>query len=215
MTPNEIFEQALHLGSAAYQKQTRLRWGISVCTTPIQPGEGMILGINWGGGGPGDKYSYGSQEKMPTQEAFRRELRNGDYGFLIRSKDYIKEYLKLDIESGKFNYTNLCLFRSPTQKDLLADDYQNCFDIFKFLVQEISPPWILSLGTGNIERLKALDPTFLPQMNSSGRAKGCRGTLLDKPFYCVPHPNAHLSKNDRDDIWRKVFAVKSNQGLVA
>jgi hypothetical protein len=215
MTANEIFGRALEVGTEAYQKQSRLKWGVSVCATPIQPGEGMILGINWGGGGPSDNYLYETQQKMPTQEEFRRDLKKGDYGFLIRSNRYLKEYLKLDIESGKFNYTNLCLFRSPSQKDLLTEDYQSCFEAFTFLVKEISPPWILSLGTGNIDRLRALISTFSPEIIPIGRANGCSEKLLDIPFYCVPHPNAHLSKNDRDGIWKKIFAGMSNQDPVA
>jgi hypothetical protein len=215
MSPDEISERALELGTKAYQKQTRLKWGISVCGTPIQVGEGMILGINWGGGGPSDEYAYESQYKMPTRSEFQHDLKNGDYGFLIRSRNNLKEYLKLDIESGKFNYTNLCLFRSPGQKDLLMEDYESCFKTFKFLVREISPLWIISLGTANIERLKALDLTFSPQMKFSGRAKGCTGKLLDRSFYCVPHPNAHLSKSDRDSVWQDVFLGKSNQDPVA
>jgi hypothetical protein len=214
MSPNEIFDRALELGAEAYQKQTRLNWGISVCATPIQVGKGLILGINWGGGGPRDKYAYGSQDKMPAPEEFQRGLKKGDYGFLIRSKSYVKKYLNVDIDSGKFNYTNLCLFRSPGQKDLLTEDYESCFETFKFLVREICPPWIISLGTGNIDRLRALIPTFSPELKSIGRAKGCNDKLLDTPFYCVPHPNAHLSKNDRDGIWNKVFPGKSNQHSV-
>jgi hypothetical protein len=215
MTPNEIFERALELGTEAYQKQSRLKWGVSVCATPIQVGEGMILGINWGGGGPSDNYSYESQKSMPTQEEFQRDLENGDYRFLIRSKNYLMEYMKIDLESGKFNYTNLCLFRSPSQKDLSTEDYKSCSETFKFLVREISPLWILSFGTGNIDKLNALIPGFSPEIKSIGRAKGCSDRLLDKPFYCVPHPNAHLSKNDRDGIWKKVFPARSNQDPVA
>jgi len=215
MTPNKIFERALALGTEAYQKQSRLSWGISLCATPIQVGEGLILGINWGGGGPRDKYEYGSQDKMPTPEEFQHDLNNGDYRFLIRSKGYVKQYLKVDLESGNFNYTNLCLFRSPNQKYLLPEDYESCFETFKLLVREISPLWIISLGTANIERLKALDLTFSPQMKFSGRAKGCTGKLLDRSFYCVPHPNAHLSKSDRDSVWQDVFSGNSNQDTAA
>lgn len=210
MTPNEIFERALEMGTKAYHGQRRLKWGISVCATPIQIGKGMILGINWGGGGPGDKHVYESQQKMPTLDQFKADFKNGSYGFLTRSADYLKKYPGIDVEDGEFNYTNLCLFRSPNQKFLLTDDYESCFDTFKFLVAAIEPPWILSLGTGNVERIKALIPAFSPEIETAGRATGRRDKLLEIPFYCVPHPNAHLSKPDRDGIWEKVFSDKSN-----
>ena len=68
---------------------------------------------------------------------FQRELNKGDYRFLLRTKDNLKAYANIDIESGDFNYSNLCLFRSPYQKDLLEEDYVACYETFKFLVREM------------------------------------------------------------------------------
>jgi hypothetical protein len=206
MSPNEIFKRALEMGTEAYQKQNRLKWGISVCATEIKVGQDLILGINWGGGSISDNTKYESQKTMPVLPEFKRELKSGDYRFLLRTKDNLKTYAKIDVEAGDFNYTNLCLFRSPNQKDLLAEDYVACYETFKFLVREIAPPRIISLGTTNINKMKAVDPSFACDMKSSGKAKGYKGNLLSSKFYGIPHPNARLSNNDRNDIWKDIFS---------
>ena len=72
----------LKWGTEAYQKQNRLKWGISVCATEIQVSKDLILGINWGGGSKSDNTKYESQKTMPVLAQFQRELNKGDYRFL-------------------------------------------------------------------------------------------------------------------------------------
>ena len=206
MKPNDIFEKALGKVNEAYLNQNRLKWGVSVCATPIQIGKGMILGINWGGGGISDENSYESQLSMPTIPKFQDDLQRGGYKFLQRSKKYLENYLKIKVASGEFNYTNLCLFRSPQQKYLRIEDYEACFETFKFLVEEIAPPWIISLGTTNIEKIEALESTFTYKLESFGRASGYKGICLNTTFYCLPHPNFPLYNTDRDGIWNDIFS---------
>lgn len=93
-------------------------------STPIQLNKGVLLGLNWGGGGQKNTYTYESQKSMPTPEEFKRDLMAGSYSFLTRSKHYLERYPKIDIYGGQFNYTNLCLFRTPKEKNLLAPAMQ-------------------------------------------------------------------------------------------
>ena len=70
------------------QIATGKKWNYSICATPIVIGKPLVLGINWGGGGPKDNFDYSVQNKMPTKEGFQKELKNGEYKFLSLSKKY-------------------------------------------------------------------------------------------------------------------------------
>jgi len=215
MTPQTIYENALEKAKSAFeesnifkkQKSENTNWGLSICATPIQIGKPIIIGINWGGG---NSNSFDFQKGMPSKECFLKDYSNGDYTFLKKSQNFIREFLGLDIEKAEFNYTNLCFFRSPISKDLVYKDYQDCLPIFESLVKEINPPWILSLGNSNITILKPQIKEFKEPIKTAGTNHFAYiEKLWDYNFYCVPHPNARkLSNAVRYEIWKNVFPGK-------
>ncbi|MEO8821986.1 MAG: hypothetical protein ABI366_00325 [Ginsengibacter sp.] len=220
MNPENIFTQISSLLGTEVnnsnilkdEKTNGKKWNYSICATPITLRKPLIIGINWGGGGLKDNYDYSVQGQMPTKNKFLDELKNGEYKFLTMSKDYILEYLKLNINSDNFNYSNLCFFRTPSLKYLKGEDFEISIQIFKKFVNELQPPWILSLGITNIKYLKKFLKPDEISLNEKRIGKseviGYTGTLWSKSFYCLPHPNAHIFKIDRDEIWKTVFPLE-------
>lgn len=183
------------------------KWAYSICGTPIQRNVGVIMGINWGGGSDKSGEEYKPQEKMPTKEEFLKELKSGSYKFLERTNKYLTEYGKVNIWEGEFNYTNLCFFRSPTAKDITLRDYELSIPIFKALIAEINPPQILCLGTTSYKYLKSeFDEISVVRGIEGSKHRAYRGRLWGIPFHCLPHPNAQISTNDRDELWKNVFS---------
>jgi uracil-DNA glycosylase family 4 len=189
------------------QDKNNYKFGLSLCATPMLTGKGVILGINWGGGSAADKTSYSTQNKLPTKEEFLNDYNKGGYRFIQRSKDLISEFLKIKAEDVEFNYTNVCLFRSPNISDLSIKDVRLCVPILEKFIELINPPWILSLGNTNIKYLKP-NLRDLKRIVKVGTSHiGYTGTLWSYKIYSVPHPNARKLTNDvRHKIWKSVFS---------
>jgi uracil-DNA glycosylase family 4 len=201
MNSEEKFSELMTL---AWEKigRTNHHLGVSLCATPITPSKPVIMGINWGGGSLSDKYSYAYQATMPAKEDFKM----ADYPFLTRSASLLKTIFGLDIEREDFNYTNLCLFRSPDISTLTADDFHACTSILREYADYIRPPYILSLGITNKRYLQEGNPAFKPVTLDGRGQKGWRGWVWGYEFYCVPHPLArNLNDTQRYEIWESVF----------
>lgn len=187
-----IFEQSpVYLKQSAQGKS----WNYAVCATPITKEKGILFGINWGG-----EDGYSAQSVMPD------ELRIVKFPFIQRSKKYFRKYLNLDVAPPNFNYTNLCFFRTPKEKDLSNGDYKLSLPLFEKYVRYINPPWMLSLGATNFKKLKDLGllsniQTYFDEQN---KFRGYSAQLWQWKVYFVPHPNAHLTSHARETIWAKV-----------
>jgi uracil-DNA glycosylase family 4 len=190
-----------------HQDRKNLNWGLSICATPILREKGVIMGINWGGGSKADDAIYKTQSVMPTKNDFLDHYEKGHYRFIDKSKKLIEEFLKIDVDSIEFNYTNLCLFRSPETSDLGYEDIQLCLPIVKEFVEFINPPWILSVGNSNVIHLGD-NINYLNKIHTEGTAhNGYTGNLWGHQFYSVPHPNARKLTGDiRHAIWKNVFS---------
>ncbi len=103
MNPKNIFEEISSLLKSEENNSSILKnekangkkWNYSVCASPITLGKPLIIGINWGGGSSKDNYDYSVQDNMPTKQEFLKQLKDGEYKFLSKSKDYILKYLNL------------------------------------------------------------------------------------------------------------------------
>jgi hypothetical protein len=200
--PKDKFKELMKLASEKFELSNR-HLGVSLCATPITPGKPVILGINWGGGSESDDHIYQNQTKMPAKEDFIID----DYPFLIRSEKLFADILKLDIGKGEYNYTNLCLFRSPDISSLIPKDFLDCALILREYVKYIKPPYILSMGNSNKKYLQPGNPEFeLIDLGEKGQ-KGWRGNVWGNKFYCVPHPQSRfLNDKQRHEIWKSVFS---------
>lgn len=205
----ELFAQSRLKSS---QEQKKVKWGMSLCATPLAQKKGILLGINWGGGNGRVGDNYDVQAQMPTRTDFLDAYLDGQYRFIKNSRELLNKCLDIDVESDplQFNYTNLCFFRSPDVSHISFSDVEVCLPIIRQLIEFIDPPWILSLGNsnmkyleGDIKDLKTTSKKGTNQKNQFGYA----GTLWGKKFYCVPHPNAKwLTKDIRSEIWKSVFS---------
>ncbi len=183
--------------SPIYKKQheENQQWGFSICGTPIQIGKGIIFGINWGGNG-----EYEDQSEMPKGNEIL------EYDFIKRSKTFFDKYLHLKFDEPNFNYTNLCFFRTPNIKYLSFQDYERSYPLFVEYVKFIQPPWIFSLGITGYDILKKLGPLKAdPDIRDSSQSqRGATGKFFGFNFYAVPHPNAHLKGDSRQEIWAQI-----------
>ncbi len=192
------------------QDRNTFKWGLSLCATPINPGKTVILGINWGGPVFGDNARYSVQRRFPTKEEFLNDYNDGVYPHIEKSSGLISEFLQFEVGAVEFNYTNVCLFRSPNVSDLSIKEVRWCIPILKELIELIEPPCILSLGNTNIVYLEP-DLKELKKFTEAGTPHvGYSGMLWGRPFYSVPHPNARkLADEVRHKIWSSVFDIQS------
>lgn len=200
MSNEEIFQQLLEETKNAFtdspidrkQKKLGKKWNYSICGTFLQPSKGILMGINWGVDG-----DHEPQTAMPDGKDIV------GYPFIKRSSKYLENYLHLDFDVINFNYANLCFFRSPHQKDLAFEDYNRTINLFKKFVDYINKPWIFSLGDSNsklLEDLKVLDyKNELP--NKDAKFRGITGEIWGIPYFSVPHPNARVKSELREEIW--------------
>ena len=80
------------------QNRNTLKWGLSLCATPINPGKAVILGISWGGAVSAENARYSIQSRFPTKEEFLEDYNAGEYPFIQKSKEFISEFLQIKIE---------------------------------------------------------------------------------------------------------------------
>jgi uracil-DNA glycosylase family 4 len=193
------------------QERNMLKWGLSLCATPVNPGKAVILGISWGGAVSAGVSKYSIQRRFPTKEEFLEDYNKGGYPFIQKSKELISEFLQIEIEDVEFNYTNVCLFRSPNVSDLSIKEVRWCMPILKEFIELIDPPCILSLGNTNIVYLEP-DLSVLKKFTEMGTSHvGYSGMLWGRPFYSVPHPNARkLTDEVRHKIWESLFRNQSH-----
>jgi hypothetical protein len=183
--------------SPIYQKQLTLgnEWNYSICATPISKGNGIIFGINWGGSG-----NFLPQTVMPTGDDI------ADYHFIKQSRQFLEKHWQLDISNINFNYTNLCFFRTPKEKELSSDDYKLSLPLFEKYVRYINPPWLLSIGGTNLKVLSGLGllKNIQYQFDNEKKFRGYSAQLWDYNIFSVPHPTARLTTEARNTIWTKV-----------
>jgi uracil-DNA glycosylase len=194
------------------QDRNTSKWGISLCATPLNPGKTVILGINWAGAASTEIARYSFQRRFPTKEEFLKDYNAGKYPFILKSKKLISEFLNINIDDAEFNYTTVCLFRSPNISDLSIKEVRWGMPILKEFIELINPPCVLSLGNTNIVFLEP-DLRDLKKYTETGSPHvGYSGLLWEYPFYSVPHPNARkLSEELRHQIWDTVFKDQSNR----
>jgi len=183
-----------------YQIENSKNWNYSVCETPIIKNTGLIFGLNWGG------------DDIDAQSVYPEADKERKWNFMSNSSAYFKKYLGItDIK--QVNYSNLCFFRSPNVKYLKTADWDLALPLFKKYVEFIEPTWAVLLGKKGVSILKRNGHlTNLERIVVKGekrRSFGYKGILFNKyPFFCVPHPQAHISSEVRDSLWNQLFPNK-------
>lgn len=171
------------------------QWNYSVCGTPIQIGKGILLGINWGVSG-----DHEPQTEMPDGKDIPT------YNFIQRSRRLLEQHLLLDFETLNFNYTNLCFFRTPSEVFLRPKDYENSLPLFKQFVEFVKPEWIFSLSNNNTKILQQFGQltNATDYFDSEQKHKGVRANLWGHSYFSVPHPNARVTAQSREEIWEQI-----------
>lgn len=205
-TPNEFYAEMLvktdikFKQSPVYELQKSIgkNWNYGICLTPIASETGIICGINYGGGN--DDFNFVPPQKMPSG----KDITN--YRFIKQSKSLLKKHLEFDFKNTNFNYTNLCSFRTPSEKILTIKDYELSLSLFEEYVNFINPPWILAMGNKNIEVLQKFGTikNIKKHYDNQNKFKGFSAKLWDWNIYSVPHPMARIKGDSREVIWIKV-----------
>ncbi len=179
-------------------------WSYSICGTPMLKGVGLLVGLNWGGGGDGEIFS-------PQTYPDGTDVKT--YAFIKRFFRYLNKYLKVD-DPKNINYSNLSFFRSPKMNDLTDKDWNLSKEPFQEYLQYIDPPWII-LASSGIERAKLSLSLSDVEPYTSGN-KVIFNAYKAKCFigerhiqlYSFPHPNAKVPGWIRDQLWDKTFSYK-------
>jgi len=187
-----------------YQLKNDYEWNYSICSTPIKKGLPVLFGIN-----PGAKESkrYEIKMEMPiTGDEIN------DYRFIKYVSPFLKEYTNLDLNDINFNFSNLCFFRSHSINNLVQADYEISIPLFKKYIEYIDAPYLLSIGNKNINVLKKVSEKS-PEIvelgsqsifESSNKYKAYSGSLWGYNLFSVPHPNFHIPKKSRMELWKKI-----------
>jgi uracil-DNA glycosylase len=191
------FETLLAKTEAAWQKlPIRIeKWKYAISATEFRPGKGLILGINWGADDKG--------HEKPLHPGDDHDL--SKYRFIAVSRVHLKRILNLNFDEGKFNfnYSNLCFFRSKRVSDLTEAHHKLSIPLFEEYVQHIQPKWIIGFGVTNYTVMNRYG--MVDQWNEApgdgkafklyyGRYKGC-------PIYLLPHPQARVPGERRQQLW--------------
>jgi hypothetical protein len=216
--PEKFFHDLLLKTKDAFQKSSIKRyqeqqipskkWNYGICDTPIQKGKGILVGLNWGGD------NHENQKDYPKLDKIR------NWRFIKTSLPLLKKYLGI-MTLDDLNYSNLSFFRTPKIKYMTLIDWKLSLLLFEKYVSYIKPSWILLLGTTGVKILTSLDYlTNVKKIKISGNDKkviGYQGLIFNKyHFFCVPHPQSHISSLSRSQIWVTVLDKKmigSNNNL--
>ena len=76
------------------QYRNTLKWGLSLCATPINPGKAVILGISWGGAVSPGVSNYSIQRRFPVKEEFLEDYNAGDIHLLQSRKSSYLSFFK-------------------------------------------------------------------------------------------------------------------------
>lgn len=170
----------------------------AICDTPIQKGKDIIAGINWG------DMSKGAQTEYPKADKDR------NWRFLKSSEPLFIQHLGIQLsELSQINYTNVCFYRTKKLSHLTLKDWSVSLPLFKSYVEFIQPQRIILLGTTVVPILENLAEAERINMfkveSSKNSVKGYQLKLFGVNTYCVPHPQARVSKESRNIIWQRVF----------
>ncbi len=208
MDEHALFDQLIQKTEIAFHQSDVFiknpNWSYSICGTPILKGVGLIVGLNWGGGGNG--------EIFPSQ-TYPDGIDVKTYTFIKRLFPYLNKYLKVD-DPKEINYSNLCFFRSPKVKDLSDKDWNLSKELFLDYLRYLDPPWII-LATSGIEcASRALDLSDVLHFTAgdiiifNAYIAKCSVGGRNVQLYSYPHPNAKVPGWVRDQLWDKTFSNK-------
>jgi hypothetical protein len=180
-----------------YQIKNNKNWNYAVCDTQIKKNKGIILGLNWGG-----------DNKNP-QSVYPQKNKKRNWRFFNNITSFFKSHLNItSIE--EINYYNLCFYRTPKIEYLKSSDWEQSISLTNEYIRYISPPWIVLLGKTGFSKLKTLK--FISEIerfeiqDKKNRVFGYKAKLHTKfDLYCVPHPQARVSKQARIKIWDSLF----------
>jgi hypothetical protein len=203
----EFFHHILSKAEKAFRQSDVINlnsnWSYSVCGTPIYKGSGLIVGLNWGGGGSGEIFN--AQINYPNGS----DIEN--YPFIKRLSPFLKKYLR--VEGFKhLNYSNLSFFRSPNVHALTNKDWELSRSLFLDYITYVQPAWIVLLGTTGLDKAtKLLDLEAIERFDVGKKrvfkAYKAQCSTLTKftKLFALPHPSARVPEWIRDQLWRKVF----------
>ena len=176
-----------------YQIDNTKNWNYAVCETQIKKNKGIILGLNWGND---NKYA---------QTEYPKKGKKRNWKFLKNSMYFFYSYLNIK-SIDDINYSNLCFYRTPKIKYLKNSDWKESLPLLNEYIEYISPPWIMLSGKTGFSKLNLFNCVSEIEkfeiQDKRRRVFAYKSKLHNKyDMYCVPHPQARISKQSRNQIW--------------
>jgi len=191
--------------SDVYEKYEDKDWNYSVTATMITKNKPLIVGFNWGAEAG---YKYSPQCEYPFHDF---EGLYDDLGSLKRTIPYFHEYYTKALYGMQ---TNFCFFRSQKEDQISYRDLELCKPLFDKYLDYAKPSVIISFSSklrnyfidnNLITDKKSLFIKYLKGKTEIVRAKykTNSGKVID--FVYIPHPNAHISTEERVKAWDFCF----------
>jgi hypothetical protein len=191
--------------SDVYQKHKDKHWYYSITATRFSKNRPLIVGFNWGA----EKgYKYQPQCEYPFADF---EGIYDDLGSLKRTIPLFHEYHTKAIYGMQ---TNLCFFRSEKEEQISYNDLKLCKPLFEKYLDYVEPSIIISFSSklrnyfidnNLIFNKKSLSIDFakgkLEVIKANYKMKN--GRIIN--FVYLPHPNAHISNENRLKAWEFCF----------
>lgn len=204
----ELFSDILQDTQLAYESSTLKNsgWYYSISSTRIVEDCILLIGLNWGVGSG----NHEPQRNMPSATFEELYLRKGELRSFGRLYKRLNEYLCLE-DFNKIVQSNFCFFRTPSDKELLAEHISLCLPLFTKFITLVSPKKIICFS-------KIARTHLLEQYSHSIEKREIQSnkkTLIVEKGYLklsenleiifLPHPNAKFTNRALDEAWTFCF----------
>lgn len=206
MSNSAAFEELSALAESLFAKtslspEQKERWGYSICGVPITQGAPLICGMNWGGGRNPEE-AFSKQRDEGSEKDFQ-DVRS--YRFIQLLVPYLEQYCGFSREV-RFNYTNLCPFRTPDINFLTHKDWELGSALIRRFIELTRPSWIIFTTSDEAKVLLVAQREQIERHQVRSEKRGFvytaySGTIDGIPFAAVPHPQAKIDGPTRRKLW--------------
>lgn len=193
----------------------------SVLYSEIQPEKPFILKLNENVKAEYDKNKW----LLPAFRNSFQPVKSGDLPLgnfssaslndkaLGHAFDYLRRFCP---EALKGTYANYCFFRSKKENDISLKDLHLSRELFERLLAYARPTILISFSARLrdyfLDSGQFIEPKLKPIRSGGASALPMRGALWfneNRIDFCyLPHPNAKLSPEAREEAWEFVFGRK-------
>lgn len=198
----------------AYQKsdiaKSNPEWKYSISATEIKEGKILLVGFNWGAevdkNGKNVKYNAQTIENIKTNKSFKNV-----YSELASFKKIYNKLLAVFPEEKDLDeciQSNFCFFRSRKEDEISFSDLQKTTPIFEEFLTIVKPRIIIGFSSKLRDyfienKLAHLKSKKIP--SNKRTLIVAKGEYNGRPIYFLPHPNAKIKREAREEAWKFCF----------